>query len=99
MDNAVALAAIALASTTIVGLFKMIASFTSALNALVAETKRGNDASEKRNGHLGEQSEKIAKLVVDAEERTIDAISHVRKQEVKEQHVHKEVVERKEVKK
>jgi len=77
MDSAVFLAVLAVFSTMVVGLFKIIDTQNKA-QALLAEnlkdntdsnreiadaTNKGNEEAKIRNGHLGEQNIKIAKLV------------------------------------
>ena len=77
MDSAVFLAVLAVFSTMVVGLFKIIDKLTENLkdntesNRLIAtetrqlklETRDGNNKAEERNGHLGSQNIEIVKLV------------------------------------
>jgi len=77
MDSAVFLAVLAVFSTMVVGLFKIIDTQNKAQallaenlkentesNRLIAEaTTKGNEEARIRNGHLGDQNIKIAKLV------------------------------------
>lgn len=72
VDNAVALAAIGLAGTIAAGMFSLLKSNTKAQNGttqalerLVAETAKGNREAKQRNGHLGEQNERITELVLE----------------------------------
>lgn len=111
MDQAaVALAAISLAGAISAGMFKQLSEnrkaqdrqteaqkkTTDALKALVAETKRGNDASERRNGHLGEliiqQTEQTKEIAAGTADHIITAVSNVKHQHVQKQTVNEEVV-------
>lgn len=93
MDNAVALAAISLAAAISAGMFKQLASNlkaqernTDALERLVREHKRGNDASERRNGHLGEliiqQGEQTKEIAATATKQIIEGVTTVSTQNV-----------------
>lgn len=66
-DSTVPLAAIALVGTilglVVTPLFKLLNANTRATTALVNETRKGNEEAKQRNGHLGDQSLKLAKLI------------------------------------
>lgn len=97
-------------------LFKLLADNTKATNAqataaesqakameaLVAETRKGNKEAKQRNGHLGEQNIQITELITkmgtdmkSAADRNHDAIVNVKEQHVQHQTVNKEVVKEK----
>lgn len=88
-DNSeITLALIAIVGTVITALFKLLNDNTKALQALVAETKDGNDKAEARNGHLGNQNVEIANIAKDIS-RKLDQIDtqQVNKQTVEHQTV------------
>lgn len=62
-DSTVTLALIAVVSAVITALFKLLNDNTKALGKLVQETAKGNEEAKQRNGHLGDQSLHLAKLV------------------------------------
>lgn len=71
MTEAAFVALIGFMTALATGFFKLIAENvkeqrrnTRALEALVTETRKGNKEAKERNGHLGEQSERITELVV-----------------------------------
>jgi len=72
-DTTTSLALIAILGTVITALFKLLAANTKALNALVKETKDGNQQAETRNGHLGEQNVHIVKMV-ESQGKTLSSI-------------------------
>jgi len=105
MESAVFLAVIAVFSTMVVGLFKIIDKLTENLkdntdsNRLIADaTTKGNEEARIRNGHLGEQNIKIAKLVtrqnadVKGIRNTNDKIVDLLKKS-KDQHVETQIVD------
>lgn len=91
MDNTVPLAAIGLVGTILAvvvkPLFSIIRENTTATRALVEETRKGNREAKQRNGHLAE-------LVIQTNDKTIEAIKTVKKQEVKEQHVKLQTIDK-----
>lgn len=90
-NNSVALAAISLSGVIVAGMFKQLSSNTKAQNRnskamenLVKETKRGNNASEERNGHLGNLIIKTSEGIKDSLEKPVN-VQTVETQVVKEQ--------------
>jgi len=112
MDSAIVLSAFGIFSATVLGLFKIIATQTQAVVLLaknieentaisrdiVEETRNGNREAALRNGHLGEQNIKIAKLVtrqnadVKGIRNTNDKIVDLLKKS-KDQHVETQIVD------
>lgn len=89
-ETSVSLALVAIVGTVITALFKLLNDNTKALNKIVDASNRVGEATEKaadeakeRNGHLGEQSLKIAKLVTQGNHLTKEGVS-VSKEIVKE---------------
>lgn len=113
-DNAIALALIAIVGGVITTQFKLLnknaknqEKQTAELSKIAKETKLARQAQEKgfkeaerRNGHLGEQNENIAKLVVQsgkqiekiADKATKNIIKGVKTQHIKNQEVENQFV-------
>lgn len=96
MNDAVALAAIALASTTIVGLFKLLNKLSRSMDAntrsnrdIAKATNKGSREAKERNGHLAElivQSTENTKILADAAVSQItEVVQHVDEQKVERQ--------------
>lgn len=93
----VALASIALVGTLSAGFFALVnkqneihSRIGAALDRLAEAHETGNRESAERNGHLGEQNIEIAKISKEISKK-LDSIST---QEVHDQHVHKQVIEK-----
>lgn len=104
MDSAVALAAIGLASTTIVGLFKLLNKLSKSLDALTKSnekiakaTEKGSQEAKQRNGHLAElvvkSTETLQTVADNSTEKVIDAVQNIKEQKVEHQTVEKQVKE------
>jgi hypothetical protein len=64
-------------------------------NREIAEaTKTAAAEAKQRNGHLGEQTEKIAKLILDSKETIISSVQNIHHQHVDEQIVDKEYIKK-----
>lgn len=105
MDNTVALAAIGLASSLAVGFFKLLSKLTKSLDKvaksnleIARESRRGNDQSEKRNGHLGElvvqNGEQMKVLAENATNTILNAVQNVEEQHIGHAHIDKATVEK-----
>lgn len=104
----VALALVAIVGSVITALFKLLNDNTKALKALavsndqrtrvekanskkqIAVLEKTAKEAEQRNGHLGEQNLELAKISKEISKK-LDSIST---QEVHDQHVHKQVIEK-----
>lgn len=67
------------------------------LKALARETKTGNREAKERNGHLGEQNIEIAKIANEglrASKEISTKLDSISTQNVHDQHVHKQVIEK-----
>lgn len=104
MDNAVALAAIALVGSILAivvkPLFALLRANTeaardnaNATRALVAETKKGNREAKERNGHLAElvieQGKQTMMIAESSTDKVIAAMQHVEHQQVEHQTITK----------
>ena len=103
MENTVALAAIGLAGTICAGFFasqkaqnKIHGKISDGLERLAKAHERGNRESAERNGHLGQQNEKIAEMILQqgladkvalsgAVDKITSIIQHVDEQKVEHQ--------------
>lgn len=100
-NNAVALASIGLVGTILAvvvkPLFTLLRENTKATNALVAETKKGNQEAKQRNGHLAElviqQGEMTAMISEKAVKEVVSAVQNVQQQNVEHQSVKKQEVD------
>lgn len=100
-NSTVAIAALTLAGTIATGFFAMINKqnkvhdkMTKAMNnmaksneKIATETKRGNDQSEQRNGHL-------ADLVAETSKATLEAVQIVKEQVVEHQEVKQAILKK-----
>jgi uncharacterized protein YxeA len=86
-DTTVTIALVGIVGGVITSLFALLRQNTKALNALVAETRDGNEKAEVRNGHLGEQSVKVASLVNNGNKLTAKIIKKMDDAAVKTEQV------------
>ena len=94
MDTAVFLAVLALFSTMVLGLFKIIdtqnkaqALLTEALNKNTESNARIADESKERNGHLADLAKENQKANVQGNIQMMKALKDIQTQNVKEQTV------------
>jgi len=94
METAVFLAVLALFSTMVLGLFKIIdtqnkaqALLTEALNKNTESNARIADESKTRNGHLADLAKENQKANVQGSIRMMQALKEIKTQNVKEQTV------------
>lgn len=106
MDSTVALAALALATTVVAGMFKLLSKLSQSIDAntksnkkIAEATERGSREAKQRNGHLAElvvQSNDMFKQVAShATAEIITAVQTVDKQVVGEQVVSHAVIKEK----
>ena len=95
-DTAVSLALVGILATVVTALFKLLndntkagQANTEALKTIAVETKKGNQEAKIRNGHLGQQNVQITEMI---------AALAVKMQNVEEQHVTHQTVEKQEKK-
>lgn len=111
-ESTIILSLIGIVGTVVTALFKLLnantraqTESTKAMQALVAETRKGNREAAQRNGHLGEQNIKITELIIEHEKdvdkkfnhavsTVIEAVQNVKKQHVVEQTVDKSTVKK-----
>lgn len=74
------------------GLTKSGDKQATAMREIARETKQGNKESAKRNGHLGEQNVQITQLIQETRKDMLNNLENI-----KEQHVDKQIVEHQEV--
>ena len=103
MDSAVFLAVLAVFSTMVVGLFKIIdtqnkaqALLTEALNKNTQSNARIADESKERNGHLAELAKENQQANVQGNIKMMKALKEIKTQNVKEQTVAHQTVNNKE---
>jgi hypothetical protein len=115
VSDPVLLGTIGVVTALIGGFFKVIQNQTAAnerlskgideltkSNEKIAEaTIRSAEEARERNGHLGEQTEKIAKLVLQSKndiqaiaDRNYEAVKNIKTQTVQQQFVKKEIVDK-----
>ena len=93
-ENATSLALVAIVGTVITALFKLLNANTKALGKLVDSSEKVAKATttsakeaKQRNGHLAE-------LVVDSKKQVIHAVSEVKQQNIGEQHIGTQVIDK-----
>lgn len=65
-----------------------------ATKELVAETRKGNEEAKQRNGHLGEQSIQIAQMIADNTNIVMDAVQNIAEQHIVKQTIDKQVIKK-----
>lgn len=86
----VALAAIALAGSICAGFFALVAKQNKTHEKIATAIDSLEKGSSERNGHLGDQSVEIANIAKEISKK-LDSITT---QEVKDQHVHHQIIDK-----
>lgn len=63
-----------------------------ATQALVSETRKGNEEAKFRNGHLGDQNVKLAEMVDNVGSNILEAIQNISEQHIVKQTIDKQVI-------
>ena len=100
-ETSVTLALIGIVGAVITTLFKQLNNTTKALNkntqahlTVAKEIKRGNSEAKERNGHLGEQTEKLGLLIIESRDKVIDGYAHVKEQHIETSTIDKQVIKK-----